>query len=786
MIRNYFKIALRNLTRQFTYSLINILGFTAGITSVLLIMMYVVDETSYDKFHQHSDRLYRVVENQYYDGQPVFPVAVTPGPLAPALKDEYPEIIKSTRLNFNTDIFRYKENSFTEEGAFVDRDFMDMFSFPIVKGNADAMFDNINAMIISERLAKKYFADEDPIGKTINLNGNSEVEITAVMADLPTNSHIQLDYLLNTDRLRSFWAGMDTNWGSNTLYTYVQLSEQASVAEVDEKIKGQIKKNNESSVTDIYLQPMTDVHLSEVDFTADISGKGSMQYVKIFSIVAVFILLIACINFMNLATARSTRRAKEVGLRKAIGAHRSQLIFQFLGESMLVTAISIILSVLLVDILLPYFNTLSGKTLSLGIFSDWNAGLEFGLGLLAITLFIGILAGSYPAFYLSSFQPSGIIKGKVGSASKGKLFRRILVVIQFSVSIILIVGTFVVDSQLDFINRKNLGYAKDNIVYMPQVSNERETFKKEIERLPGTLSVSFTNQHPGYVESSTSGISWEGQNEEETMLIHYQAVDFDYLSTMQIELLDGRTFSKDNPADSVAVLINEEAARIMGFDEPIGQRLSTGVELNVIGVVKNFHFKSIHQKIEPLMLYYFPQRFSRTLIKVADGDPTETLAGIESVWQQFNPEEPFNYRFLDEDFDNMYRAEQTTAKLFNGFAMLAIIVSCLGLFGLASFTVEQRTKELGIRKVLGASVPRLFYSISADFTVLVVVALFIAVPGGWYLMDQWLESFAYSADISVWIFIAAAFIAVIIALLAVSYQSLKAAKTNPVDALRSE
>ena len=785
MLKNYLKIALRNLRKHKFYSIANIFGLTVGLTSVILILLYIVDEVSYDKFHQDHDRVFRVVENQYYAGQPVFPVAVTPGPLAPSLKDEYPEITHATRVQFTNNQFEYADQLFMERGIYVDTDFLHIFSFELVKGDIAQILEPLNALVISETLAAKYFSNQDPIGKTIRINGKDDMVVTGVIKDVPQNSHLQFDYLMSTKKLRTAWKEMDTAWSNNTLYTYVKVDENTNIPSLNEKIQGQIKKNREGSVTDIYLQPLTDIHLGDVNFTADISGKGNKAYVEIFSIVAAFILIIACINFMNLATARSARRAKEVGLRKTVGASRFQLIYQFLGESVLLSLMSVLISILLVDLLLPSFNQLSGKTLAFNLLDTEN-GLKI-IALMAIAAVgTGLLAGSYPAIFLSSFQPANVLKGK-NTKTGSSLFRKVLVVLQFTVSIVLMIGTITVSTQLNFIQNKNLGINKERVVYIPSLSDNYEIFKHELMQQEGIVSVGFTNQHPAYVENSTSGISWDGANPDETILIHLQAVDHGYIPTMEIEMAEGRNFSEEIASDSNAVIINQQALKTIGYEKPLGAYLRAGdKQYTIVGVAKDFHFKSIHQAIEPLVMFMNPQQLNRTVVKIDGQQVGDAMVKIEDQWKKLNPKNTFSASFLDEDFNKMYAAEEQTAILFKYFASLAIIISCLGLFGLASFVAEQRVKEISIRKVFGAPVRGLFYLVSKDFTKLVLISFFISIPLGWYLMTMWLDSFAYRVNLGISIFLLSGVLALVIALATVSYQSIKAAMANPAKILRNE
>ncbi|MEP2668194.1 MAG: ABC transporter permease [Cyclobacteriaceae bacterium] len=785
MIKNYITVALRKFRRQKFYSLVNLFGLTIGLTSVILIMLYVVDEVSYDRFHEKSDRIYRVVENQYYAGQPVFPVAVTPPPLGPALVEEYTDIENGTRV-WSTDLsFNKDEQQFVEAGIYVDDSFFDVFTFKMIYGEVASALDEINNVVLTESLARKYFANDNPVDQLLTVGGQ-EVRVSGVIKDVPDNSHVQFDFLVPIESRLLSNEELRTNWGNNTLYTYVLVHNETDIAKLNAQIIDRIKKNNERSITDIYLQPLTDVHLGAVSFTADVRGKGNRQYVSIFLVVAIFILIIACINFMNLATARSIGRSKEVGLRKSIGANRYQLILQFLSESVFTALIAMALAILLVDLLLPQFNLLANKTLSLDFLS--NSALLFYL--LGASVFTGLIAGSYPAFFLSSFDPASVLKSNMTQKSGGVMFRKVLVVTQFCISMVMIVGTIVVQAQLEYIRSKNLGYSKENVVKIPRISNDYVSFKNELATQSGIVNVTASNQHPAYVANSTSGIDWEGKGEDESILIHTLIADFDFLETMGMKIGNGRSLSKEFGTDSAAVILNEAAVEIMGFSNPIGQKLEVGAPMpyTVVGVVDNFHFKSIHQKIEPLAIFigFNMRMYNYTLVRVEAGDPKASLATIEDLWKKFNPDREFVYTFLDEDFNELYKAEEQTSTIFKYFSVLAIVISCLGLFGLASFTLEQRTKEFGVRKIFGASMFQLFSTASTGFMALVLIAFVISIPISWYFVNMWLSGFAYHAALDYQYFMWSGLIAMMIALVTVSYQAIKSALLDPVNSLRHE
>ncbi|MGE0771147.1 MAG: ABC transporter permease [Cyclobacteriaceae bacterium] len=786
MIKNYLILSIRKFRRQKLYSLVNLFGLTIGLTSVMLIMLYVIDEVSFDRFHEKANRIYRVVENQYYAGQPVFPVAVTPCALGPSLKEEFSAVEQSSRFMNGSTLFENGDLAAIERGAYADEAFLDIFSFELIYGEKATALKELGNVVLSEKMAIKYFGEVNCVGKMLRINSTREAIVAGVMKDFPDNSHIKADYLIPFESFLSRNPDMRTSWGSNMLYTYVLLKPGTDVDALNEQIIGQIKKNNEGSITDIYLQPLTDIHLGSVFFTADVQGKGNAQYVAIFTVVALFILVIACINFMNLATARSMRRAKEVGLRKTVGARRGELIFQFLSESLATAMIAMAISVLLVDLLLPQFNLISGKNLDLNL----NENYLFFLGLIGLATFTGLAAGSYPALFLSAFQPGEVLKAGASKSRGGAGFRKVLVVVQFCISIVMIAGTLVVYRQIEFIRAKDLGYSKENIIKMPRVSNDHQAFKNELLKRAGVLSVTATNQHPAYVENSSSGFRWEGYNPDDVILFHLLAVDYDFVETMDVTLKAGRDFSPNFPSDTTAILLNEQAVSIMNLKDPIGQAIDAGdsIPYRVVGVVKDFHFKSIHQRIEPLIIFLNNQRdnLDYTLIRTSSGDPSEHVAIVESTWNSFNPGREFVFTFLDDDFNDLYQAEEQTGVVFKLFSSLAILISCLGLFGLASFTMEQRTKEFGVRKVFGASFVRLFSTASGGFLLLVCIAFGLSVPLSWYFINLWLAGFAYHISAGVEVFFISGLIALAIALATVSYQSVKSALVNPAESLRHE
>ena len=785
MIKNYFKIILRNFRRFPVYSLLNIGGLAIGMTCTFLILLWVQDEMSYDKFYKDADNLYRVLENQHYAGGEIFPVAVTPSGLAPAMKEEFPEIIRASRYTNNWWLVQKGDEFVNEKFTNVDPDFFKMFDIQFVKGDISTALKEPHSLVMTEEMAKKYFGDENPLGKTLNVDRKYLFTVTGVIKKQPHNSHMDFNLLVPFVFLKE--TGTDiNNWGNNSIFTYVELQNSTDYKVVDDKIKNFLKKYNEGSTTDILLQNVQKIHLySSGKYTADISGLGDITHVRIFSVVALLILIIACINFMNLSTAQSARRSKEIGMRKVVGASKRKIILQFFGESIFMAFVAHIIAMILVELLLPTFNNISGKQLDINYQS-----INLYVILLSIILFTGLLAGSYPALFLSSFNPLNVIKGAINRNPGNAGFRRVLVIIQFSLSVFLIICTLIIGSQLAYIRNIKLGLNKDNIGYFwfgKDIQKKRVALKNELLKNPDIISASISNQLPTNVGNSSDGFKWEGKNPDEDVLFHLLVVDEDYAKTFKLKMEEGRFFSIDYPSDTFAVVINEKAAEVIGYKDPIGKPLSVWqYNLHIIGVVKNFHFKSVHNKIEPLVMFMNPDWFNIFFVRMNPENITETVKFIEKTVKKFDPVSPFYFNFLDKDYDNLYRSENQMGKIFNYFSLLAIIISCLGLLGLSSFMAERRTKEIGVRKVNGAKNNEIFILLSKEFTVWVIISFLIASPLAWYAMNKWLHSFAYHTKMEWWEFLVAGLILLAVALLTVSFQVYKAASKNPVEALRYE
>ncbi|MCP4751243.1 MAG: FtsX-like permease family protein [Proteobacteria bacterium] len=790
MLFNYIKIAFRNLFKYKAFSLINIFGLAIGMTCCFMILLWVLDELSFDRFHENSPNLYRTVVRVINDNGTTTSIW-GPTPMGPALKEEMPEVVDFARwLPAPQLSLHHEDSAFNEKIIWVDPNFFQMFSFPAIEGELEGALNEPLSLIITRRIARKYFGtDENIVGKTLKMNNKWEYKIKAVIEDVPANSHLEFDVLAPFTNLKYVGWKMD-NWLMNNTITYLQLQEGVSYQEFNQKIEGYLEAHMTKFTFSekLFLQPLTEVHLYS-DFAGDRAKLGNITHVYILSIIAAFILLIACINFMNLSTARSANRVKEIGIRKTVGAQRSHLIAQFYGESIFLSVVALVAAIVLVILLLPSFNTLSGKQLALDLTGDPQ--VVFGIGL--ITFFTGIIAGSYPAFFLSAFKPARVLQGSSRGTAKSTVLRKTLVVVQFSLSVLLIISTTIVHNQLQFIKNKDVGYDKQNVMMIPMKSGPfsaetHETLKNELLQNSKILGVTASSQNPTNMEIATIIFSWPGKNPEDQILIHYNSVTIDYLETLKLEVKEGRGYSPEIASDRLgALVLNEEAVKVMGLENPIGETITAGeYKLKVIGTVKNFHFQPVHKKIEPMIIATGPIRGGFTIVKLHPDEMAETVGFVKKTWDRIYPTTPFDYHFLDEDYDRLYRAEERMGTLLNYFSVLAVFIACLGLFGLASFTTEQRTKEVGIRKVLGATTTGLIALLCKDFLKLVLIANIIAWPLAYYAMTNWLQDFAYRITISWLIFLMAAVLSVLIAMFTVSFQAAKAALANPVKSLRYE
>lgn len=789
MLKNFFKVAMRNLWKQKGYSFLNIFGLAMGMTCSLLILLWIRDEKSMDDFHANGDRLFRIYERQYYDGK-IESGYWTPGVLPEELKKVLPEVELSTGTTWTgKNTFQVGDKILKELGSSASEDYFKMLSYPLLEGKPGTALSEPVSIAISRKMATDFFGSpQAAINKTIRYDNKKDLKVTAVFEDMPSNVSDRVDYLINWKYFleENGWA---KDWGNNGPGTVIMLRKDANPSLVVGKLTHFMKNYNKdlSKKFDIQLgmQRYGAVYLHSNFKNGQIVG-GRIEYVRLFTVVAIFILLIACINFMNLTTARSVKRAKEIGIRKVVGAVRPALISQFIGEAVLLSLFSVILALLIVLIVLPGFNQMTGKSIHFPFTS-----LSFWLSLLGLTLVTGGISGSYPALFLSGFQPIKVLKGTLKFSAGAAWFRRGLVVFQFVLSIVLIVGTIVVSRQVNYIQSINLGYDRDNLVSIPldgDLTTKYKLFKEQAGRLKGVEGVSRISSSPTDIQNGTGGIDWDGKNPNNMIMFTNASAGYDLIKTLKLKMAAGREFSADYPTDSVGYLINEEALRRMGFKDAVGKRLTQWDKKGtIIGVIKDFHFNSLHDPIKPLVLRFGEEdKYGEALIRIKAGMTKETLGQLETLCHSLNPRFPFTYEFTDDQYRDLYKSEAIVHKLSNCFAGLAIFISCLGLLGLAMFTAEQRTKEFGIRKVLGAKVGSLFTLLSKDFLVLVLVAFFVATPLAWWAMHVWLQDFAYHIQMEWWVFLLAGVLALAIALLTVSFQALKVAVANPVKSLRTE
>jgi len=787
MFQNYLKSALRNIKRQKGYSLITLAGLTIGITCFVLITLYVRYEFSYDRFHENAQNIYRVLVDTRETFMGKSQVTVTPGPLASAMQQEFPEVLKATKVESERVVMKYGGHRFAEDSIYyVDPVFLDIFDFPLLAGDPKTALSKPNCLLVSKDMAEKYFGQENPVGKTIHVD-NTDYQITGVLANIPGNTNFRFDFLASFSSLVELH-GRDRvySWNRWSYRTYILLHGKADPVSLENKLVDFLKRNYSDDATQtLRLQSLSDIHFYtkanfELEPTADIRN------VYLLSAIGFFILLIACFNYMNLSTARATTRAKEIGMRKVIGANRMQLIRQFLSESILFSFIALLISVILVKLLLPAFRVFIDRKLEAVFIHDGTLILT----LTGLILFIGLVSGSYPALVLSSFKPTAMLKGTgVPTLRSSSLFRNSLVVSQFVISAALIFCTIVVFNQLHFMRNKELGFIKDHVVTVPNPGRVEETLKNELRQNRQVLDITSSNDLPYDISSADFG-KWDGYNPEEKLIVYRNWVDANFLSFYDIPIVQGRGFAEEyNDEEGQAYILNEAAVKAIGWDDPIGKRFGFSGEDEkgvVVGVIKDFHFAPLHLNIEPLALAPNSERIEWLSIKINPQNIPETLAFIERTWRKHSPEGDFSYAFLDDRLDRMYRTEEKLIKTFSIYAFIALFVACLGLFGLASFTTAQRTKEIGIRKVLGATGWNITLLTTKKIMALVLMANTIAWPVAYFAMQNWLQNFAYRTEVGMWIFALTATLSLAIALLTVSYQTIKAATSNPVDSLRYE
>ena len=790
MFKNYLKIAFRNLLRYRTYTMMNICGLALGMACCLLIALYVREETSYDGHHANANRLYRVVtETKHADVQRR---ATAPVPLGPALQAEFPEAESVVRFwQAFRPVIQYQNKIFREElFYFTDIAVFEVFSFPLRYGDLRRALASPNSVVLSEAMAEKYFNDENPIGKILFYRGYPAAElqltVTGVMQNLPANTHFDFDFLASI-------AGVTTeqsNWGSSKpIWTYVLLAPHTRSEQLERKLPEFVNRHYSGSYEKIlHLEPLREIHLSS-RFEEGFKPKSSIIYIYILSAIGFFILLIACINFMNLATALSLKRAREVGMRKVLGAVRPQLVKQFLSEALLLSWLALPLAITLAELFLPAFNSLSGIPLAIDYFND-----RFLVSLLCgLTLLVGLLAGSYPAFFLSNFKPVAVLKGRFSAGATGKQMRRVLVVLQFAISTVLIVGTVVVYRQLEFVQDKNLGITSDQVVVMPYTS-KAEALAGELLHHPSVRNVAVSQRVPvNTINDDTRSVRLQGS--DAAISAHSYIIDENFLNTYDVDLIAGRLFSRSVGDLNAEFLINETAVKRFGWTSPeeaLGKSVQwsgTYKSGHIVGVVRDFHLAALHEEIAPLVLLNIAdESWWQTFIsvRIAPENVAQTLRFLETTWRDLTPDGAYEYFFIDESFQQLHQADLRAAEIIRIFALLSIFVACLGLFGLAAFTAGQRTKEIGIRKVLGASLTNVAALLSKDFVKLVLAANVVAFPVAWYAMNRWLENFAYRIDLGWWMFALAGGLAFVLALLTVSSQAIKAALANPVDSLRYE
>lgn len=797
MFKSYLTIALRHLIRNKIYSFINISSLAIGVACCVLILLWINDEVRYDRFHEQTKNLYRVVNDLNYGPNHQI-TAGTAYPLGPAMKEEIPEVKEFVRLLRTRSLLvaHEKKRYYEENFYFADPSLFTMFSFPFIKGDPSTPLSSPSSIVITKEMALKYFGHQDPVGKTIQTQNQNDYIVTGVIENIPKNSHLQFGFIASIERAVAM--GARTHWSGWLYSTYVLLQPNTSFEELNAKLESWIK-TKDSEASRYYLQPLSDIHMY------GLQGEGAIRPLTFFSTLALLILVIACINYMNLATARAGTRAKEIGLRKVMGAKKNNILKQFLSESVLFAFFALLISVCLVALFLPVFNQISGKELSL----DLVQNKFLFLGILGTTLLTGFLAGSYPAFFLSSFEPDRILKGtlyakRIGTGTSS--IRKGLVVFQFVLTIVLIISTTTVYRQMSFIKNRSLGFDKNHLIYAQlrsegnlweqydaqKIMSKYKTLKNELSQNPNVLEVSSASCLPfGRMGQEFGQLDWEGKDSEYQVTMNHMAVDPHFLETFQLEMTKGRFLSDEFPSDSQNFILNEAAVKATGLKSPVGKRFRLLAKTGrIIGVIKDFHFAPLQYEIEPLVLHLMPYQYwmyqNYVFIRLRSDNVPQTMASLKKIWDRAIPEYPFEFHFLDETIDARYRSEQRLEVILRIFTFLAISISCFGLFGLISFTAEQRTKEIGIRKVLGASAGSVVRLMTKEFAVLVILANIVAWPVAYIVMTKWLRNFAYRTEIGFETFLFSGFMALIIAILTVSIQSIKAAMANPVDSLRYE
>lgn len=785
MLKHNLILIYRNFLRAKSYFFINLFGLTTGLVCTLLIYLWVRNELNMNKFHEKDARMYQVMEHQKYADE-IMTTTSTPGILSEALKQEMPEVeFAATTAWITGYTLSVGEHSVKAQGYHVGEDYFSIYSFKLLQGQPEQVLKDKLGMVISKDLAIKLFGtDENVLGKFVELQHKKTYHVTGVFAGTPPNSSLKFDFVMSFEdfKTENTWV---LDWGNNGPSTIVVLKEGTDPVAFEQKIAGFVKTKNEDTNVTLFIAKYSDRYLFGSYENGKQSG-GRIEYVRLFSIIAVFILIIACINFMNLSTARASRKAKEVGIKKSVGAERKSLVIQFLSESMVTAILSLILAIAFVYLFLPQFNVITDKHITLNIFDP-----ELILSFLGITIFTGLAAGSYPALYLSGFKPAAVLKGEV-RGSWGELWaRKGLVIFQFALSVILIVSVLVIFMQIDFVQSKNLGYKKDNLISFPiegRIDSTRDTFIEEIKKLPGILNASSISHSLMGRNSNTSGLNWDGKNPDDVILFENVNVNNGITETMGMEFVDGTTFTGNYGIDTTKIIFNEAAVRVMNMENPVGKTITLwgSRKLQIIGVVKDFNFQSLHEVVNPLFFRMLPEATSTIMVRLEGGKEKEALESLTEFYKEYNPGFTFDYVFQDQEYARLYAAEQRVATLSGYFAAFAVLISCLGLFGLAAFTAERRLKEIGIRKALGSSSASIVILLSSDFTRMVIIAIIIGLPISYYMLERWLEKFAFHIDLELWYFALAGFIALFISWITVASQAVKASRVNPVDCLKDE
>jgi len=797
MLQNIFKTIFRNISRQKGFTFINVTGLAVGLAASLLILMWVMDELSYENFNEHAGNIYMVNQDQFYTGDR-YRVAVTPHPCSPVWKERIPEIREAARFVILPKLlFRVEDKVFYETRIkAADSGILKIFTYPLLLGEAQNAFRDPHSIILSEKLSKKYFGDTNPVGKTIRLENRNTLTVTAVMKEIPKNSafctanasRFGIDAIIPYSLLKEIGM-MNDSWGNNSIFTYILLENGADIKSVNKKLTDIVVEHNPETNAKFFLFPLLDFRL-HTQFGFQV-GKGAIVNIYIFVVIAIFILLIASINFINLSTAKAALRGKEIGIKKVAGANRLNMIVQFMVESLMIVMISLFFALVLVGLSLGVFNSISDKSFTIAdIFQ-----IKFVAGFIIIGLVTGILAGIYPAFYLSSLKPVLILKGETISGKRNSLLRQILVIVQFSLSIFIALGAVFMYLQLKFMQEKELGFDKENLICIRMPDNTRIKYyslKKELLKESQILGVTASSHNPTMIGSNGSGASWKGKDPKKEVLIGQNIIDYDYLSTMKIRLVAGRDFSRDYPGDMGDTLgnflVNEEVVKLMGGGDVIGKSFRfMGQQGTIVGVMKNFHFFGAQDPIAPMAFAVSDSKaFSNTLIRLAPGNLPASIAMVEKIWKKLIPEYPLEYSFIDKDYESLYRSEMRMGLLLKYFTIVAIIIASLGLYGLSAYAASRRTREIGVRKVMGAGVISLIYSLSREFLLLVIISITLAFPLGWYAVDKMLHEFAYRININWLVFGAIGLGALGVAMATVSFQAYKAAVVNPADTLKTE